>query len=370
MPIPYVRGSGRRPHTWCIRADGWRDFFLSKGWTMRGAYSEKHIRHRLVVVKILEEHDDYYLCRFQLKDDLWADATAAFREREAEQRRGAFRVVQGAAGEATASAATATEWAEDDEAVGIGLTFASPADVERAWSNHADYLDGDGKVLADRILQREATGLLLDRDRLERLAQQAEGWLERLRSAIPDTEHLHSAADYESGVLVAELYPEDAGTFLEQAYKNRNGDPRCRDPKFNALADRLGLWRVDFHGEATLQFRFREYFSVTHAIAALEELPGVAFAEATPEYTDDQPDIAVAPAGVGECALVVRGAYNERTFTTTSRRYRFFLVSEMGVTQLSSEEASRSSSFRDAVADRPWRRRLRWPARHGRGEVK
>ena len=363
MPIPYVERSGRRPHLWRVRADGWREFLLSKGWTMCGAYSAKHIGRRLVVVTIIEKHDDHFLCRFQLKHDLWADVTAAFRHHEAAQRRGVLKVVQGAAGAAAHSNSMDSELAEDDEAVGIGLTLASPQEVERASANNADYLDGDGDILADRVLQSEATRLLLDRERHERLARPAERCLEKLRAAVPDTEYLSPALDYQAGVLLLELYPEDVETFLREGYKNRNGDPRCGDPEFNALADRLGLWRVDFHGEATLELRFRTYFSVAHAIAAFEELPGVMFAQISPEYMENQPDIAAAPAGTDAYAVVVRGAYNQRTFRTTCRRYRFFLVSDTGVTQLSSQEASRSAPFRAAVADRPWRRKLRWPAR-------
>ena len=52
---------------------------------MCGAYAAKHIRRRQVMVTIVEVLDDHFLCRFQLKDDLWADVTAAFREREASQ---------------------------------------------------------------------------------------------------------------------------------------------------------------------------------------------------------------------------------------------------------------------------------------------
>ena len=330
MPIPYVESSGRRPHLWRIRADGWREFLLSKGWTMCGAYSAKHIRRRLVMVTIIEKHDDHFLCRFQFKHDLWADVTAAFREREAAQRRGAFKVVQGTASEAIDSDSIDSEWAGDDEAIGIGLTFSSPREVERIWSNAADYLEDDGGILADRILQREATGLLLDPERHELLARQAECWLEILHSAVPDTQHIGPSPDYEAGALWVELYSEDVETLLRNAYRHRDGAPRFRDRDFDALADRLDLWRADFQGEAVLELRFRAYFSVTHAVAAFKDLPCVMSAEPLPEYSENSPDIAAAPAGKDAYAVVVRGAYNERTFRTTTRRYRFFLVSDTG----------------------------------------
>ena len=171
---------------------------------MCGAYAAKDIRRRQVMVTIVEKHDDYFLCRFQRKNDLWADVTADFRGREASQRRSAFKVVQGTASETRDSDSMDSGLAEEDsEAVGIGLSFASPQELDQIRLNNADYLDGDGQILADRILQREAGGLILDRRRHEQLAREAERWLEELRSAIPDTEHISPALDYEAGVLLA-----------------------------------------------------------------------------------------------------------------------------------------------------------------------
>ena len=365
MPIPYFPSSGRRPHLWRIRAEGFRDLLLSKRWTMCGAYAAKDIRRRTVMVTTVEEHDDYYLCRFQLKDDFWADITAEFREREASQLQSSFKVVQGIATETKDSNALDSELTEGEEAIGCGFGWmvGTSFDMLRAWAKIADYLDDEGEILADRILQRKATGLFLDRDRHERLALQLENCLEKLRSAVPDTGYIDPVLDYEAGVLWIELYPKDMNTLLGEAYKNGNGDPRFGNPDFNALADQLELWRADYVGDEILELRFRAYFSVTHAIAALEQLPGVMYAGVSDESMEDQPDIAVAPAGTDAYTVVVRGAYNKRTFKRTSRRYRFFLVSDAGVTQMSAQEASRSQSFRDAVADRPWRRKLRWPAR-------
>ncbi len=298
MPIPYFPSSGRRPHLWRIRAEGYRDLLLSKRWTMCGAYAAKDIRRRMVMVTIVEEHDDYYLCRFQLKDDFWADITAEFREREASQLQSSFKVVQGIATETKNSNAMDSELTEADEAIGgrFGWFFDSPSDRERALANNADYLDDEGEILANRILQRKATGLLLDQDRHERLSLQMENCLENLRSAVPDTEYIDPVLDYEAGLLWVELYPEDLNTIIEEAYKNGNGDPRFGNPDFNALADRLELWRAGYVGDEILELRFRAYFSVTHAIAALEQLPGVMYAGVSDEGMDDQLDIALGPA--------------------------------------------------------------------------
>ncbi len=93
MPIPYYEHSRRRPHTWKLRADGFRELFLSKGWSMRGGYSQKSIAGRQVMVLIIKKTPDYYVCQFGLKDDFWANITRDARQREAEERRSRFTVV-------------------------------------------------------------------------------------------------------------------------------------------------------------------------------------------------------------------------------------------------------------------------------------
>ena len=177
MPTPYFSSSGRRPHLWRIRAEGIRELLLSKRWTMCGAYAAKHIRRRQVMVTVVEKNDDYFLCRFQFKDDLWADVTAESREHEASLRRSTFKVVQGTASEATDSDSMDSELAEDDEAVGIGLTFALPQEFERVRLNNADYLADSSFMLTfsldNATLLRE---IAKRRQRLRELQHRLQGW--------------------------------------------------------------------------------------------------------------------------------------------------------------------------------------------------
>lgn len=103
MPVPYFPHSGCRKHYWKLRSDGYRELMTKHLWGFRGAYAEKTIRGRSVMQTIVKKTDDYYLCCFQLKDDFWSVITADAREKEAEVRRGAFRVVKaddGGGGEA------------------------------------------------------------------------------------------------------------------------------------------------------------------------------------------------------------------------------------------------------------------------------
>ena len=94
MSTPYFPEKGRKPHLWRIRKSGHRELFLSKRWGMRGAYASKIIAGREVMKTIVEEFDNYILCRFQLKDGFWSDITTEARERESEARRSTFELVQ------------------------------------------------------------------------------------------------------------------------------------------------------------------------------------------------------------------------------------------------------------------------------------
>ena len=91
--IPYFPHSGRRPHYWRIRKDGHRDFIISHGWGLCGAFCRKCIRHREVLLFRCTEDADYVLCKFIFKDDFWSNATKQARAKEAAEHRRGFRVV-------------------------------------------------------------------------------------------------------------------------------------------------------------------------------------------------------------------------------------------------------------------------------------
>ena len=93
MPIPYYEHSGRRPHLWRVRKDGFRKLLISKKWHLRGAYAEKTIHGRWIMQTIVEKHEDHLVCAFRPKDDWWAHITRGAREREAQELRNDFHVV-------------------------------------------------------------------------------------------------------------------------------------------------------------------------------------------------------------------------------------------------------------------------------------
>ena len=365
MTIPDFPSSGRRPHLWRIRADGYRELLLSKRWTMHGGYASKKIHRRDVMVTIAEKHADYFLCRFQLKDDFWARISADHRAREASQRRSSFRLIQSAPGVdgTTASDEMNRHLAEgEDDAVDLPAVLADHIDFEPIQGNKWN-LETGGQILADRLLQVEGAGLILDGERHARLSREAERRLEQLRLAFPEFYDLEPNLDYEPGVLAADFDPETVERLLRGAYRKQNRDPRFGDPHLDALAERLGLWRAEFHEESVLKLFFREYFSVKRGVAALKELAGVVYAEASDSMVGDQPDLAGAPAGDDGYVFAVRGGYNARTGNRKSRGFRFFVVSDAGVILVSAQEASRSPDFRAVVRERGWRRKLRWPIR-------
>lgn len=75
MAVPRYSHSGRRPHYWRLRAEGYRELLSSKNWRFRGAYAAKSIHGREVMLIIVEKGADTFLCRLQLKDDLWSVIT-------------------------------------------------------------------------------------------------------------------------------------------------------------------------------------------------------------------------------------------------------------------------------------------------------
>ena len=343
MATPNLQSSGRRPHLWRIRTQGYRKLLLSKRWSMRGAYASKMIRGREVMVRSVEEHADHTLCLFQLKDDFWARIWADKRAREASQ-----------------PPSSPADGYEDAAVSSVPVGLDCHVDEEWVRSNVWD-LDSVGKILADRLLQREAAGLLMDRKLSARLAQEIERRIEQLHLAFPETEWIKPNLNYEPGTIAVDFHEDTIDRLLAGAHKNNDGDPRFKDPDLDAISERLGLWRAEFHGESVLALYFREYFSVKRAIAVLEELDGALKAWLTEWQLDDEPDLAGAPAGDGTFMVVVRGRYNERTFKYTSRGFHFFVVSNAEVTEVSAEDASRSLYFHAVVAERGWDRKLRWP---------
>jgi hypothetical protein len=63
-------------HYWKLRNPGSRELLLSKGWHMKGAYAEKFIDGKAVMLKTVVEHPAHILCSVQYKADFWAEIIA------------------------------------------------------------------------------------------------------------------------------------------------------------------------------------------------------------------------------------------------------------------------------------------------------
>jgi len=80
--------SGREPHRWRLRRAGFRELLLAKRWRMKGAYAEKTIAGRTVMLRTIEEGADFTICCVQLKADFVAELTARACERAAKEGQG------------------------------------------------------------------------------------------------------------------------------------------------------------------------------------------------------------------------------------------------------------------------------------------
>ena len=76
-----------------VRNDGLRELLIQHRWSLKGGYCEKSVRGRSIMQTMVSKNDDYCVVCVCDRDDFWADVTAKARAAEAEQRRGAFKVV-------------------------------------------------------------------------------------------------------------------------------------------------------------------------------------------------------------------------------------------------------------------------------------
>ncbi len=59
----------RKPHLWRIRKQDFKDRLIERNWIMTGGYWEKGLADDLLIVRILMEEQNYFLCKFQFKSD-------------------------------------------------------------------------------------------------------------------------------------------------------------------------------------------------------------------------------------------------------------------------------------------------------------
>lgn len=92
--IDYMPHSGRRPHVWkCLKAR-YRQILTEHGWGFRGAYASKMIRHEEYMMTMLREDGEYRYSLIRRKGDFWAFISKEARQKEVEETRKRFHVVQ------------------------------------------------------------------------------------------------------------------------------------------------------------------------------------------------------------------------------------------------------------------------------------
>ena len=94
MEIPYVPGTGRQPHCWKLRSEGFRELLQKHRWHLRAAHSEKFIHGNRVMLTVLEQTPQHVYCCFQSREDYWASVSSSLREKRARSRRDLFRLVK------------------------------------------------------------------------------------------------------------------------------------------------------------------------------------------------------------------------------------------------------------------------------------
>ena len=64
MKYPNYQHSGKVPHLWKIRRDGFNEFVKAKGWKLRSVFAEKQIGNVTYIQMVQEFNDDFFVVLF------------------------------------------------------------------------------------------------------------------------------------------------------------------------------------------------------------------------------------------------------------------------------------------------------------------
>ena len=207
----------------------------------------------------------------------------------------------------------------------------------------------DAAILADRIIRRSSSHLLLDlsaRDELQR--ELAEG-LRQVRTAYPEVAGIHAREGHRPSMLILGLEPPLLKRV--QGMFDRAAEVvtlRTGDPGMDALNAELGLRGAKFLESLGVIFCFGPELNVVAAAAVYSTLDGVRYAE--PETRlGDGPDLAAAREN-GDWYLVFRNAWGDCPSGCINEQFSFFVSAGGSVRQADSEHAP----FRLLMAARRW----------------
>ena len=207
----------------------------------------------------------------------------------------------------------------------------------------------DAAILADRIVRRDSSQLLIDltaRDELERELADA---LLLVRAAYPDMAGIHAREQYRPAMLILGLEPpllrRVQGMFKQPG---EVATLQTGAPELDALNARLGLRGARPMGSLGVIYCFGPELSVVTAAAAYSRLNGVRYAEPD-THLGDGPDLEAARNN-GDWYLVFRNAWGDCPAGCINEQFFFFLITDGNVRQADLGAAP----FRLLMRDRGW----------------
>ena len=208
----------------------------------------------------------------------------------------------------------------------------------------------DAQVLADRILQRQGTGLLLETVHRDQLIREIGQVLIQVRTAYPELADVSPRLDYRPGMLLVGLVPALlAGTMLAE---RENGVP-TGFAKFDALNALLGLQHAQvFRRTGVAALHFGKPVNLEAATRAYLKIPGVQFAQPDAQLGDG-PDMAVSSAR-GTWHVAVREAWGDCPSGCIHEELSFFTVHDGTVRRIENAQALQEDRFSALIASRGW----------------
>ena len=218
----------------------------------------------------------------------------------------------------------------------------------------------ESDILANRLLQRQDDGLVVDAAKRSSLSAEIDSTLTAIRAACPVLvdEKVTVRMTHAFGQLILalepQLYEAVASLLVDQ------GGPVTLETgyaEFDSLNGRLGLSVVlDLYSfSRTVAFYFSEYLNVPAAATAYEMIDGIEYAEAN-AHVGDGPDID-AFNSEGRWYVVARRAEGDCPSGCINEELYFFIVDGTAVEIVDSQQALDQLEFSEIVMNQGWRTR-------------
>ena len=208
----------------------------------------------------------------------------------------------------------------------------------------------DARVLADRMLRRQSSGLLLDPERRDALGHEIGHVLGQLRAAYPKTWEVSARVEHRPGMLLVGLKPALLATLV---LAQRENDTLTGNAEFDALNERLGLSDVQvFRRMGVAALHFAKYVNLEAASRAYRKIPGVTFAEPDAQLGDG-PDIEAVK--VQETwHVVVRKAWGDCASGCIHEELSFYTVEHDKARRVEAQQALQEAAFAKLAEIRGW----------------